>query len=91
MEIQITGLSRVTSPKPNRYGDIILAYFDVHVDWLSIQGAAFVKLASGGLTTWEPLGKDDRLPQRSMKMCGAVRREVAQAALPLFEAMGGKV
>lgn len=91
MEIQITGLNRVTSPEPNRNGDTIVAYFDARVEWLTVKGAALVKLASGGLTTWEPLGKDDRLPKRSMKMSGAVRREVAQAALPLFEAMGGEL
>ncbi|MBC7238308.1 MAG: hypothetical protein H5T69_20910 [Chloroflexi bacterium] len=91
MNIAITGLTRVTAPKPNRGGDIIVAYFDAQIEWLTINGAVLVKLASGELTTWEPLAKDDRLPRRSMKMAGAVRREVAQVALPLFEAMGGEI
>lgn len=90
-DIQITGFSRSTSPEPNRHGDTILGYFDCRVEWLSIKGAALVKLSTGGLTTWEPLGKDDRVPRRSMRMSGAKRREVAQAALPMFRAMGGEV
>ncbi|MEQ9258134.1 MAG: hypothetical protein RIG84_03455 [Roseovarius sp.] len=90
MEISITGLNRVTSPDPNHHGDMIVAYFDAHVEWLTIKGAALVRLKSGGFTTWEPLGKDDRLPRRSMRMSGTVRRAVAEKALPLFEAMGGQ-
>jgi hypothetical protein len=91
MEIRVTGLTRVTSPKRAKGGDYIVAYFNAQVEWLNIKGAALVKLASGGYTTWEPLGKDDRLPRRSMQMSGPIRREVAQAALPLFEAMGGQI
>ena len=90
-DIQITGLNRVTSPEPNRGGDVILAYFDARVEWLTIKGAALVSLASGGLTTWEPLGKDDRVPRRSMKMSGEVRRKVAQAALPIYKVFGGEI
>lgn len=90
MDIKIFGLTVVREPKPNYNGDTIIAYFDCQIEWLQMQGAALVMLKSGNLTCWEPLAKDDRKPRRCMKMLGYVRREAAQAALPLFEAMGGR-
>lgn len=90
-DIQITGLTRVVCPTPSTGGHTILAYLDAHVEFVTMKGAAFVKLADGTVTIWEPLAKDDRVPKRSMRMSGAKRREVAQAALPMFRAMGGEV
>lgn len=90
MEIKITGLTLASNPKPNMKGDVILAYFDAQVEWLAMKGAALVRLNSGGVTVWEPRLQDDRYG-RAVRMEGAVRREVAAAALPLFEAMGAEV
>ncbi|PRY86779.1 hypothetical protein [Donghicola tyrosinivorans] len=87
MNIGITGLNCVDAPKPNGKGDMIIAYFDFQADFVTMKGAALVQLASGGLTTWEPLAKDDRLPRRSVQMTGDARRKVAQAALPLFKVL----
>ena len=91
MEVKIFGISTVSEPKPNYHGDMILAFIDFTADFVTMKGAALVKLKSGGLTVWEPMAKSDRKPERSARMAGFARREVAQAALPLFEAMGGDV
>lgn len=91
MEVKIFGISTVSEPKPNRHGDTIIAYINFTADFVTLKGAALVRLKSGGLTVWEPMAKDDRLPERSVRMAGFARREVAQAALPLYAAMGGEV
>lgn len=89
MDIKIFGLTVERNPKPTKNGNLIVAYFDCQIEWLQIQGAALVRLNNGEMTCWEPLSTDDRKPRRCMKMLSYVRREAAQAALPLFEAMHG--
>ena len=89
--IKVTGLTLVTSATPNKSGDTIVGYVDCFVEWLSIRGAALVKLSTGGYTLWEPLGKDDRLPRRSMQLKRHVRRAVADAALPVYRSLGGEL
>ena len=92
MDVQITGLTRVRNPRPNRAGDTIIAYFDVKVEWLRMDGAALVKLASHGqLTCWEPLEPGEKPYRRRVRMDGEVRQAVAEAALPIFESLGGEV
>ncbi|SFP35095.1 hypothetical protein [Tranquillimonas alkanivorans] len=90
--IEIFGLKRVQNPRPNRSGDTILAFFDAQVEWLTIEGAALVQLGSGaGITVWEPLAKADQRPRRCMRMDGPVRQKVAEAALPFFQSLGGRL
>ena len=92
MDVKITGLMCVQNPKPNKKGDTIVAYFDCKIDWLTMEGAALVKLASNGkFTIWEPLGKDTQTHRRSVKLDRDARWATAEAALPVFKQFGGCV
>ena len=84
MQIIVTGLSTIEDPKPNKRGDMIVAFFDFRADFVTMKGASLVLLQSGGITTWEPLAKDDRLPRRSVQMTGEVRQRVASVAMQHF-------
>lgn len=53
-EVSITGLTRITDPKPNKGGSTVLAWFDCEANGLALHGCAFVRTPRRGLTVWPP-------------------------------------
>jgi len=89
MDIRIDSMKVLNAPKPNRRGDTVVAYLDLRIEWLTLKGAALVRLGSDGrLSVWGPAClPGDGL--RRVILSGEVRKDVVAAALPIFEALGG--
>lgn len=89
-EVSITGLTRITDPKPNKGGSTVLAWFDCEANGIALHGCAFVRTARRGLTVWPPKieGRDDS------RRCVAIadetlRREMITRAQETYRALGG--
>lgn len=54
LSIEVTGLSRTDSQKPNKGGSRKLAYFDCRVGPFILTGCVFVRTARNGLAVWPP-------------------------------------
>lgn len=52
--IAITGLTRINSPKPNKNGATILAFFNCQVGPFELTGCCFVRTSRNGLAVWPP-------------------------------------
>ncbi|MCC5961573.1 MAG: hypothetical protein JJU09_00455 [Rhodobacteraceae bacterium] len=90
-KIQITGLTRVAEPKPNKAGDTILAYFDCVVGPIELRGCALARRRKGWLTLWEPKLNDLRDKRGVLIADPEVKGLVVDAACGAFEALGGEL
>jgi len=59
--VAITGLHRITKPKPNLGGSTVLALFDCEANGFTFRRCAFVRTSRRGLTVWEPDANGDPL------------------------------
>lgn len=89
-EVSITGLTRITDPKPNKGGSTVLAFFDCEANGVSLHGCAFVRTSRRGLTVWPPKieGRDDS------RRCVAItdqqlRQAMVSKAQETYRALGG--
>lgn len=87
--VRITGLHRVTRPKPNRGGSTILAYFDCEARGIALVGCALVRTSGGGLVAWPPnLETQDK--RRSIRITDdALRHGMMMYAREAYRALGG--
>ncbi|KIN72557.1 hypothetical protein [Sulfitobacter guttiformis] len=89
MDIEITGLSRVVDPKPNKKEDTIIAFFDCTIGPVALRGCALTIRKCGFVTIWEPKIADGH-KQRSVYINDRdLKGEIVVAAQAAFEAMGG--
>ncbi|WP_172332216.1 hypothetical protein [Mangrovicoccus sp. HB161399] len=89
-EVTITGLTRVSRPKPNRAGYRILAFFDCEASGFILHGCAFVRTPRNGLTVWPP-----KLTGSNAERCAVevqsehLRKELVRCAQDAYRALGG--
>lgn len=93
-EVSILGLSRVSRPKPNKGGSIILAYFDCEVSGFELVGCALVRTPKNGLVAWPPslVGVEGRKEgaRRAVKIRDdATRHAMMINAREAYRALGG--
>jgi len=88
--VTITGLSRVTKPKPNRHGFIILAYFDCEANGFGLQGCCLVRTPKNGLVVWPPKLDQPDSPRRALTITDdSLRHAMMQHAREAYRALGG--
>ncbi len=95
MDIEITAMNRISDPKPNKGGDMIVANFDAKVGPFVFLHCALVRLYKDdrckGLTVWFPNIKTPH-GRRGIR-CDERETTVAvkDAAAKVFSALGGDV
>ena len=88
-EVEITGLKRVSRPKPNKGGSIILAYFDCEVIGFALRGCALVRTSRNGLVAWPPnLQNADGMRSIAIRD-DSIRHAIMEAARTAYRALGG--
>lgn len=89
-EVSITGLNRVSHPKPNKGGNTILAFFDCQANGLALTGCAFVRTSRQGLTVWPPKLEGADAARRSVGIADEQLRSVmVRQAQASYRALGG--
>lgn len=89
-EVNITGLTRITAPRPNAGGSTVLAWFDCEANGFAFHGCAFVRTPRRGLTVWPPKieGRDDS--RRSITIADEhLRKAMVSRAQATYRALGG--
>lgn len=88
--VKITGLNRVTNPKPNRGGSTVLAYFDCDANGFAVRGCAFVRTPNNGLTVWPPRLESAESNRRSVAIIDdSLRHSIMLNAREAYRALGG--
>jgi hypothetical protein len=88
--VTITGLHRVSNPKPNKGGSMVLAYFDCEANGFGLQGCALVRTPKHGLTVWPPKLEGPESFRRSIViMHDALRHALMLHAREAYRALGG--
>lgn len=88
--IKITGLRIQTKLKANKNGKTILAFFDVDLGDLLLNGCALVRTDRGSITWWTPRLNDVADPVRSVDIRNAsLRHHVGVLASNAFLTLGG--
>lgn len=89
-EVSITGLNRVSLPKPNKGGNTILAFFDCQANGLALAGCAFVRTARQGLTVWPPKLEGTDAARRSVGITDEhLCKLMVRQAQEVYRALGG--
>ena len=89
-EVTITGLNRVSHPKPNKGGNTILAFFDCQANGLTLAGCAFVRTSRQGLTVWPPKLEGAESARRSVGIADErLRTLMVRQAQASYRALGG--
>lgn len=89
-EVTITGLNRVSHPKPNKGGNTILAFFDCQANGLTLTGCAFVRTSRQGLTVWPPKLEGAESARRSVGIADErLRTLMVRQAQASYRALGG--
>lgn len=88
--VTITGLNRVNSPKPNRGGSTVLAFFDCEANGLGLQGCALVRTPKHGLTVWPPKLDGPESARRAVNFTSdSLRHALMLNAREAYRALGG--
>lgn len=89
-EVTITGLTRITEPKPNKGGSTVLAWFDCDTGSFALQGCAFVRTARRGLTVWPPKIDGKEGARRAVAITDeSLRKAMVSRAQETYRALGG--
>lgn len=89
-KVTITGLTRITDPKPNKGGSIVLAWFDCETSGFALQGCAFVRTARRGLTVWPPKIEGRESARRAVSIADeSLRKVMVSQAQETYRALGG--
>lgn len=89
-EVTITGLTRITEPKPNKGGSTVLAWFDCDTGSFALQGCAFVRTARRGLTVWPPKIDGKESARRAVAITDeSLRKAMVSRAQETYRALGG--
>lgn len=88
--VTITGLTRVSNPKPNKGGSTVLAFFDCQSNGFMLQGCAFVRTPRHGLTVWPPKLDGPESARRSVTFADEhLRQAMIREAQAAYRALGG--
>jgi len=96
MEIEITAMNKVSDPKPNKVGDVIVANFDAAVGPFFLHHCALVKIynKSGevykGFAAWPPNVRAPKGRRGILISDKEFRKELMDAARSVFLALGGE-
>ncbi|TXL75622.1 hypothetical protein FHP25_13280 [Vineibacter terrae] len=90
-DIAVTGLSLVLTPKPNKSGDSVLAWFDCKTSEVELYGCALVRQPGGRLKVWAPkLDAVDSGARRGVNFCNReLPATLVVKALAAYRALGG--
>lgn len=96
MHIEITSMTKVADPKPNKVNDVVVANFDAIVGPLSLHNCALVKIYNKdgevykGFAAWAPYIATER-GRRGVKIVDReFHKELMSAAREVFMALGGE-
>lgn len=88
--VTITGLNRVSSPKANKGGSTVLAFFDCDANGFSLHGCALVRTPRHGLTVWPPKLDGPEGGRRFILFADdSLRHAVMLHAREAYRALGG--
>lgn len=87
--VTVTGLTRVTRPKPNLGGSTVLAYFDCEANGIVLRKCAFVRTSRRGLTVWGPKLEEKGEPRAVMFNDERLRSQLTREAQATYRALGG--
>ena len=89
-EVSITGLNRISQPRPNKAGCTILAFFDCEANGFAMNGCAFVRTPRQGLTVWPPKLEANDHARRSVAIADErLRTVMVRQAQASYRALGG--
>jgi hypothetical protein len=89
--VTITGLSRISKPKPNRAGFTILAFFDCEAGGFALHGCALVRTPKDGLVAWAPKLDGPEGMRRSVAILDdSLRHAIMLHAREAYRALGGR-
>lgn len=92
-EVEIVGLSRGDRSKPNQGGETIVAAFDVKANGIILRGCVLVRSSSGEVVVWPPNvftgSRPGDRPKQVTIADGSLRRNIKEAALTAYRALGG--
>lgn len=89
--VTITGLNRVSKPKPNRAGFTILAFFDCEAGGFALHGCALVRTPKDGLVAWPPKLDGPEGMRRSVAILDdSLRHAIMLHAREAYRALGGR-
>jgi hypothetical protein len=88
--VTITGLNRVSNPKPNKGGSMVLAYFDCEANGFGLHGCALVRTPKHGLTVWPPKLEGPDSYRRTITFTdSSLRHALMLNAREAYRALGG--
>ena len=89
-KIQVTGFTRIASPRVGKSGARILAFFDCEVGPFLLTGCAFVRTKKNGLAVWPPKLDIPSLHARGIRIVDSkVLHAMVTAAQEAYRHMGG--
>ncbi|MHA3840488.1 hypothetical protein ACX0GZ_04625 [Sphingomonas aestuarii] len=89
-KVTITGLNRVTTPKPNNGGSTVIAWFNCEARGIAFTGCALARTAKGGLAAWPPKLDGPEMDRRSVKIIDhSLRHAMMLHAREAYRALGG--
>lgn len=97
MEIEVTAMQRISEPKPNKSGDIIVASFNANIGPMTLRNCVLVELYNRGgehykgMTVWGPHITTRNGARGVSFRDREVQRELCDQAVDVFVALGGKV
>ncbi|MGO4389438.1 hypothetical protein AB4Y85_18065 [Microvirga sp. 2YAF29] len=88
--VTITGLNRVSKPKPNKAGFTILAHFACQANGFALEGCALVRTPNNGLVAWPPKLDPVDGPRRALTITDdSLRHALMLNAREAYRALGG--
>lgn len=87
--VAITGLIRMTNPKPNLGGSTVLALFDCEANGFTFRRCAFVRTSRRGLTVWGPKLEERGEARAVLIHDDQLRSVMVREAQAAYRAMGG--
>jgi hypothetical protein len=87
--VTITGLTRVSRPKPNKGGSVVLAFFDCQARGFELRGCALVRTSKGGLVAWPPNLENSDKRRSILIIDDAVRHGMMMHAREAYRMLGG--
>ncbi len=88
-DIEITAMTRVALPRPNRNGDKIIAYLTLRIGPVEMVGCALIQRENGYVTVWPPRVANENGNRMVSIVDHDAKKQTIMAASSAFEAMGG--
>ena len=89
-DVKITGMNRITKPKANLGGSIVLAWFDCEANGFAFKGCALVRTKRNGLVAWLPKIEGEQSRRRCVDFIdSSIRHAMMLNARETYRLLGG--